>query len=94
MNAKHTPGPWKTFPASDGSCFEVCDDDGAPVAAITPQLGDKEIANAAIIAAAPDLLAALRKIEAEARGERATTPQLRADIAEWCNAAIAKAEGV
>ena len=61
LNAKHTLGPWIYSQNSCGSCLEVCDSDGMPVAAITPQMDDTENANARLIAACPELLDALRE---------------------------------
>ena len=75
----HTPGPWRTMPSGRG---------GIPIAntgAILCRVESPD--DAALIAAAPDLLAALRKIE-----QQADYGQMDAcrDIAR---AAIAKAEG-
>lgn len=57
---KHTPGPWVIYPETDGS--EICAVDmakGLPIRQriASPFRGPDWIANARLIAAAPDLLA-------------------------------------
>jgi hypothetical protein len=60
-NAQHTPGPWFVDPTGDIGFWFVGDRDGG-IADCDP--GDRDIyeceANARLIAAAPDLLEALR----------------------------------
>lgn len=64
--AKHTPGPWQVH---HGNPLQVCDADGerrgcAPIAnAWTPtsQITGEAVANARLVAAAPELLAALKE---------------------------------
>lgn len=60
MDTKHTQGEWKIL----GDLYTVSDDDGCPVAitALGMRDADECLANARLIAAAPDLLAALTKI--------------------------------
>lgn len=88
-NMKHTPGPWRNITKS-------CDIIGANrerVASVDPYKDDETIeANAALIAAAPELLSALRKIAAGVPydSDGMTMEQMR----EAARAAIAKAEGV
>jgi hypothetical protein len=60
----HTPGPWSVYPETDGA--EICAVDmapGLPIRQIVarPVRGDNWIANARLIAAAPELLEALRE---------------------------------
>ena len=69
--SKHTPGPWKTCTASNGHCpcgliwsipadvvvAELGSEEGSP-----SHTGDEGAANAALIAAAPEMLAALRRL--------------------------------
>lgn len=63
QNTKHTPGPWK---ASAYSHVMGCliDTENERIAAVIPvdKAGDKTKANAALIAAAPELLEALQCI--------------------------------
>lgn len=56
MSAKHSPGPWKRGGAAKTWIY---DSDGVTVAAVVYQLDGNEYANARLIAAAPELLAAL-----------------------------------
>ena len=99
--AKHTPGPWHSFQQADGTRFLVVSGDGskpnepvvASVAGYTATMHAAEEANARLIAAAPDLLAACRRIEAWfdgciGRGELRPNVELDA-----IRAAIAKAGG-
>jgi len=89
--SKHTPGPWTAEPNGgdddDMRRLYICTDMGARTAlaeAYSVDHGDPE-ANARLIAAAPDLLAALKEIIAGAkRGFPGCTAALEA---------IAKAEG-
>lgn len=65
----HTPGPWKAFncvgPRSLKNWHIQADDlKGRPVATIA-DIGDGDAANANLIAAAPDLLAALEQLVEE-----------------------------
>lgn len=79
---KHTPGPWNPIAAFNARHFFVRAENE-----VVAQVYDKA-ANARLIAAAPDLLDALRTIEAAfAFGG------LTADHVEAISAAIAKAEG-
>jgi hypothetical protein len=70
MTAKHTPGPWvrRNIASARDIYIAEANDGGAPSVAIVPtrvsRLADEEDANARLIAAAPDLLAALRRIVA------------------------------
>jgi hypothetical protein len=65
MKTQHTPDPWKS--EEDGNNgIEVVDQDLCVVAEIMPRYGDgvcdEDWANARLIAAAPELLAALQRI--------------------------------
>jgi hypothetical protein len=88
----HTPGPWRLEPCSHGGKILRRGDEDAPLMARHPQGGLQIVpeADAHLIAAAPELLEALREalpfvIQALGEGERG----LSADI----KAAIKKAEG-
>ena len=95
MTTKHTPGPWTTTGPN------VRADNGALVATAqdhwndhkTPQ--EEKEANAQLIAAAPELLAALKNLLGYATGE--WQPEDEASLAghgiEPAWGAIAKAEG-
>jgi len=87
MNTKHTPGPWVVV----GSHVERHDGDGiySRIAAcyettICEEHGGTALANARLIAAAPDLLAALRAL---------VHPMASDEDVDHARAAIAKAEG-
>lgn len=84
-NEQHTPGQWKIGRAA--SDIAIYGPLGAHVATLPDMLARGEVlANARLMAAAPDLLAALESIHANA-----------AESAEWIrhrtSAAIAKATG-
>ena len=101
---KHTPGPWFAKRAGDGGYFEWYvgrDGENCPIAEdiADPMTRDPSEANAQLIAAAPDLLAALKDMLSGWR-------YIRQDAAHQCiygvgwdraqsaaEAAIAKAEG-
>ena len=73
-DAKHTPGPWKVHHTKAttqqaGSVFIGANGETEPVAEVLGQINDpvdgersksEQLANARLLAAAPDLLAALR----------------------------------
>lgn len=87
--AKHTPGPWKL------DCYgQVTLENGHTLLVsgiASPMVPTAEsIANARLIAAAPELLAALREIMEYNGG--ATTALHDAYVMERAHAAIAKAE--
>ena len=68
---KHAPGPWKVSPTDD---TVVIDADGREVAAIDGDYNDPDTwplmeANARLIAAAPDLLEALKDLFSIANAE-------------------------
>ncbi len=102
MMAAHTPGPWQVeqlepidFPGRLNYAV-TCNRKGIEVMAITGIVGagdDAEsIANASLIAAAPDLLAALRQFMETGVGN---STNFHAQTMAWdaANEAIAKAEG-
>ena len=61
MTTQHTPGPWTTSSLPNGTEWTVSIDDGDMLADLTGC--PNEQANARLIAAAPDLLAALQIAE-------------------------------
>ena len=92
-NSKHTPGPWEVD--YEGPCrlaiIAPNDVDGAMVAFTNLQNvdGDMDEANARLIAAAPDLLKAIKI----ARTWINLDYPLNQDDVDTVDAAIAKAEG-
>jgi hypothetical protein len=65
MSAQHTPGPWTVFDSeTDGQTYGINGADGRAVVfyGATKYDGIRSRADARLIAAAPDLLAALRDI--------------------------------
>ena len=84
---KHTPGPWKTSHGRRGAASQVHSALGSVICGIiyaTSKEGGDMKANARLIAAAPDLLEALDKIERETIDKK---------IQEIARKAIQKAEG-
>ena len=58
MSAKHTPGPWEFLSPDDGNCGAIT----AKTGWICDFAEEPSNANARLMAAAPDLLEALRQI--------------------------------
>ena len=100
--SKHTPGPWIVpdrqdlgRPLPGTSIFKEQDDGGPPkfIASIDLHgvvLGEEEFANARLIAAAPDMLAALEAVAEELKYGRIEPSD---SVHRSVCAAIAKAEG-
>lgn len=103
MESKHTPGPWTTDDSladeagefgiailakwQDGSAVRVAD---CPVGEVDPET----YANARLIAAAPDLLAALRDLVENINDPTCSIDELRNDVSfADSRAAIARATG-
>jgi hypothetical protein len=88
--ARHTPGPW-TYPGGTGNLI------GGPDRLRVADLGglerspDERQANARLISAAPDLLAALMEMDANCEN-RQDEPFVKY-VRDTCRAAILKAEG-
>lgn len=97
MSAKHSPGPWSVYTSPDGSKLVGIGDSNAEGVADCGfgiwRGGDAEaIANARLIAAAPDLLEALK--EARTQLEQYEAVETGEDYCDLqINAAISKAEG-
>lgn len=81
---KHTPGPW----GASGTVVRADNGQGAVIAELG-KVRDVNLANAALIAAAPELLRALEDLLAVHETKR----NLAHDVWEAARAAIAKAEG-
>lgn len=92
MQAKHTPGPWK---ATGYKQLVVNGSDGVTLA-MHPGTGSLETvqANARLIAAAPDLLAALVAVYEACQTKDYRDPLTHAAIADIARAPIARATGV
>lgn len=87
MDAKHTPGPWKT----DGLQI-TCDSDIHTIAECSewlPEFQDERRANARLIAASPDLLHALEMVSEWADATNGLSSGVRLVV----DAAITKATG-
>ena len=97
--SNHTPGPWvvqEPDPENKGSGLLVKPVPGQVVAEV--DRGPEMVGNAHLIAAAPDLLAALREIYAEVTEDTAGLTRndyesIVLTIRDVAGAAIAKAEG-
>lgn len=93
MTATHTPGPWRVVHQMDGAVHV----DGLTCVADLGDAGATREANARLIAAAPDLLAALQALDAAAFTEdrRGVLMALPVTHPAWAtaSAAIAKATG-
>lgn len=97
MTSKHTPGPWWIGIETDKGEVEVVSDDRPYICMVLPGAIDGlTLANARLISAAPDLLAALERMAG------AFVPHPRDDTEGWreeheacelARAAIAKATG-
>ncbi len=91
---QHTPSPWEINRAARGD-IGVYTRQGATVCKVAQwhgSLGQATTdANAALIAAAPDMLAALEAIAAETTGY--DTEDMIANIQGICRAVITKAKG-
>jgi len=105
-NTKHTPGPWEYVPSTENHGAYICGPWGSTVcdcytmtvpgpfngwkAKPVPFHGEAMDANARLIAAAPDLLAALKDLLAYVEG---VYGDHESSEGETARAAIAKAEG-
>lgn len=91
-----TPGPWETSVNDEGQ-WDVCAEGGGDMVADLADCPESAEANARLIAAAPDLLAALKGLRAAALSEYVSCDCPNASICrpsiKAADAAIAKAEG-
>src|SRR5438445_8827143 len=102
METKHTPGPWEYRSSTDSCCPFVLvaphpfipDARRTLAINLSPASHGENDANARLIAAAPELLDALKVIKACSTGLSNGTEHARlTDIAQLAKAAIIKAEG-
>ena len=94
----HTPGPWVTAdgfgPSPDGLAIQSLDGKNYLICECTGYYSlETTLANARLIAAAPDLLATLRQIGIEATESPNSDANRLELILSLARAAIAKAEG-
>lgn len=85
----HTPGPWEVLPTNAKS-YVIAGDDGTYDVAIVRDIGKhNNAANARLIAAAPELLQALKALTFASRHDVSMMTEL------WAEACVAvnKAEG-
>ena len=87
MNAKHTLGPWVIRDDDENGVVSVVGGSGIVLARVRTETAEPGDENARLIAAAPDLLEALKQIQSNANMYHAET------ISEIARAAIAKATG-
>lgn len=94
MTTKHTFGPWKhTRRLTDE--WKISGEKGEWIASVWATMEDGKTfeANAALIAAAPELLAALEHIVSEATDTTMDNDAILGYIAMYARAAITKAKG-
>ena len=99
---KHTPGPWKVLTNMGGRRVAVCTENAAPTQAGICEMDsrsinvdyDGQLANARLIAAAPELLGALTGVlPVFFNDSMRTLAKVYAKEIEAAEAAIAKADG-
>jgi hypothetical protein len=88
MSTQHTPAPWSL--GSNGATTKVIDADGKAVCMLTYR---KDHWNGDLIAAAPELLAALRAAEEWAEHIEDDESRVPVDVRLAMRAAIARATG-
>jgi hypothetical protein len=88
--SRHTPGPWAADPC-DG-CVMVLSSDGETVATVHGGNEKTDSANAALIAAAPDMYAALRDLLSDAEAADMAQGPHAGSLIE-ARKSLAKAEG-
>jgi hypothetical protein len=96
MDAKHTPGPWQIDPHDDGDYFWISPEASGGYGWVGERYmrasGHMDISDARLIAAAPELLDALKALLPDAVGNHIGGPDTQARI-DAARAAIAKATG-
>ncbi|MEY4441048.1 MAG: hypothetical protein RL442_48 [Pseudomonadota bacterium] len=94
MTTTHTPGPWTIHPQGEANHYAVILDGGKWLAALQfngELMEAKQLANAKLIAAAPDLLAVLQELQGSAAYWSEYDVPL--GITDRIQAALAKATG-
>ena len=90
-NQKHTPGPW--YQNIDGHRRVIHDETATRTLAVTDDCDEQDGANARLIAAAPELLEALRDLQIAILTHCEVKISDIAPAWKSANAAIAKATG-
>lgn len=90
--SKHTPGPWRVVQDPTNLSLQVYGQTLALFECWRRSDEQTELANARLVAAAPDLLEALQRLIATGLDEH-TFNQIMSDPNHYANAAIAKATG-
>jgi hypothetical protein len=91
QTAKHTPGPWTV---KKGHNMSIIGSNGEPVGFCGFGFGIDDVANATLIAAAPEMYAALQAIVYTFTGEQANyTRKFLGNAGALALTALAKAEG-
>jgi hypothetical protein len=97
MPSESTPGPWVASPGAHGAQWKVCysSDFGGVIGEVYAGSGQPVEANARLVAAAPDLLAACRAALADLYDDANMAQHNRAQrqVGEQLRAAVARAEG-
>lgn len=91
-----TPGPWHVVPYGDGDSLVICSDQGGEwrICFMATHGGTESVwqaiqANARVIAAAPDLLAALQAVVANSDRLQEAGHRRRGDLNDLYDAAVA-----
>jgi len=93
METKHTPGPWKVEQYSGHPHYEIYNTEPQRVASLQDHLPQSEN-NAYLIAAAPEMLSALKFAEDLLCGRLVGVDPGNKIVLPAIQAALAKAEGV
>ena len=96
--SKHTPGPWVVGTPGPNGCFTIGTTGGLMTAMISHSINEKDqadtaIANASLIAAAPEMLAVLEMFIKNWRGSDVDWFTQCYEIERLAESAIAKAKG-
>lgn len=91
MERRHTPGPWRWTDDGNGNKYGRNRLEPCVVSGTVEGMIDVDDDDAALIAASPELLEALKLLYAHLFGPKPS--QSLSEIDDLCRAAIAKAEG-
>ena len=103
VRSKHTPGPWEVFDDVEGCEFPGIDNAGESIVlcgsifddgGIRGDTKEERLANARLIAAAPDMLEAIEEtLQSVVMNRLHDTIEISRDAIELLRAALAKAKG-
>ena len=103
VRSKHTPGPWEVFDDVEGCEFPGIDNAGESIVlcgsifddgGIRGDTKEERLANARLIAAAPDMLEAIEEtLQSVVMNRMYDTIEISRDAIELLRAALAKAKG-